>query len=215
MEFNYIADGIDAVVIDNFYTEKQLSEIMLELKWLTKPSILLDESHLVTAKTVEGHMMSSKNGVFLENVFAHWEHSALISHCMTQTHSDEFRNSILKFNTMFKSLMHCNARSHLLSYYENSDYYKPHTDSFFFTLLNYFNTEPKQFSGGEIVLKSCISDKEATIEPLNNRVVLIASATTHEVKAIKSNTSKSFTGDGRYSNGLFLTTRHITEMTPK
>ena len=25
MEFNYIADGIDAIVIDNFYTEDQLN----------------------------------------------------------------------------------------------------------------------------------------------------------------------------------------------
>lgn len=214
MEFNYIAEGIDAVVIDNFYTEDQLKEIMLELKWLTKPKILLDESQLVTAENSEGYM-SSKNGVFLENVFLHWEHSALISHCMTQTNSDEFKNSILGFNTMFKSVMHCNARSHLLSYYENSDYYKPHTDAFFFTILNYFNTEPKQFTGGEIVLKSCNSDKEATIEPMNNRTVLIASSTVHEVKPIKSNSTKLFTGDGRYCNALFLTTRHISEMTTK
>ena len=46
MEFQYIADGIDAVVIDNFYTEEQLKQIMLELKWLTKPSILIKENQL-------------------------------------------------------------------------------------------------------------------------------------------------------------------------
>jgi len=27
MEFTYIEDGIDAIVIDNFYTDKQLEDI--------------------------------------------------------------------------------------------------------------------------------------------------------------------------------------------
>ena len=67
MEFNYIADGIDAVVIDNFYSEEQLKEIMIELNWLTKPSILQDETQLTTAEQ-DGKMLSSKRGVFLENV---------------------------------------------------------------------------------------------------------------------------------------------------
>ena len=50
MEFNFIEDGIDAVVIDNFYTEQQLKEIMIELKWLTKPSIMVSEENLSSAR---------------------------------------------------------------------------------------------------------------------------------------------------------------------
>jgi hypothetical protein len=204
MEFNYVADGIDAVVIDNFYTEEQLSEIMLELKWLTKPSILLSEKDLVTAET-NGVYVASKNGIFLETVFKDWRYSALISHGMTQTKSPEFREGLLKCNSMFKSLFECNIRSHLLSYYENADYYKPHQDGFFFTILNYFNVEPKQFTGGEIVLKSCTSNKEASIEPMNNRTVVILSATVHEVRELKSSLNNSFSGNGRYCNATFLT----------
>jgi hypothetical protein len=205
MEFNYIADGIDAVVIDNFYTEEQLKEIMIELKWLTRPSVLVDETKLVSAQNNGGEVLTSKNGVFLEDVFVNWKHSALISHSMTQTSNKEFVDGLFNCNTLFKSLISCNSRSHLLSYYENSNYYKPHKDGFFFTILNYFNTEPKQFDGGEITLYSCNSVKIATVEPKNNRSIVIASSTLHEVKEIKSSLNNSFSGHGRYCNAIFLT----------
>jgi hypothetical protein len=206
MEFNYIADGIDAVVIDNFYTEEQLKEIMLELKWLTKPSIMVGESALIAAQDISGKNLTSKNGVFLENVFNNWRHSALISHGMTQIAIPEFRKRLLEFNTMFKSLFDCNSKSHLVSYYENSQYYKPHKDAFFFTMLNYFFVEPKQFEGGELLVYSCNSNKEATIEPKNNRAVLILSSTLHEAKEIKSSVDKKLSGTGRYCNAIFFTT---------
>jgi hypothetical protein len=204
MEFNYIADGIDAVVIDNFYTEDQLKEIMIELTWLTKPSVMLDERNLGAAHETNGKFLTSKNGVFLEKVFINWKHSALISHGMTQTNSQEFKDKLLEYNTMFKSLFECSSRSHLLSYYENSQYYKPHRDAFFFTVLNYFFTEPKQFEGGELVVYSCNSKKEATIEPKHNRTVVILSSTMHEAKEIKSKFDQKLSGNGRYCNAIFL-----------
>jgi hypothetical protein len=211
MEFNYIADGIDAVVIDNFYTEEQLKEIMLELKWLTKPSMLLDETRLISAEQ-DGKILTKKNGAFLESIFLNWKHSALISHGMTQTNTTEFKNKLLEFNTMFNSLLWCNTRTHLLSYYENTQYYKPHTDSCFFTILNYFFTEPKQFEGGELVVYSCNSKKEATIEPKHNRTVVILSSTMHEAKEIKSKFDQKLSGHGRYCNAIFLTYKDPREM---
>lgn len=205
MDFKFIADGIDAVVIDNFYTEEQLREIHIELKWLTKPSIMLDGKRLLSAKDPDsGTILTQKHGTFLEEVFVNWKHSALISHGITQTGDPIFMNKLLEFNTLFKSLFECNSRSHLLSYYEQSDYYKPHRDAVFFTILNYFNVEPKQFTGGEIVLSSCISNKQAIIEPINNRTVVIASSTLHEVKEIKSTLNNDLSGNGRYCNAMFL-----------
>jgi hypothetical protein len=204
MEFTYIADGIDAVVIDNFYTDAQLKEIMVELKWLTKPSILVGEDKLESAR-LNGELLASKKGIFLEHIFKDWQHSALISYGMKQTRDKEFIDGLYKYSTLFKSLVACNSRSHLLSYYENSNYYKPHTDGFFFTILNYFYNEPKQFEGGEIILHSCNSDKIATIELLNNRAIVIASQTMHEVKEIKSSFKDTLSGNGRYCNAMFLT----------
>lgn len=205
MVFSYISEGIDALVIDEFYSEAQLKEIMLELKWLTKPSILSNDKGIGAAKDLNtNNLITSKHGVFLEDVFKNWRHSSIITHTISNTQTEEFKSKMLSYNPLFKSFFQCDARCHLLSYYENADYYKEHVDSFFFTMLSYFNTEPKQFDGGEIVLNSCNSSKTASIEPRNNRVVIIASATPHEVKEISSKLKNTFSGDGRYCIASFL-----------
>jgi hypothetical protein len=203
MEFNYIADGIDAVVIDNFYTEEQLKEIMIELKWLTKPAVMLDPAKLGSA-VVNGEVMTSKQGMFLDFIFQHWQHSALMKYAYDNFQAPEVRDKLLEFNSLYKILYHCDSRTHLLSYYENSDYYKPHKDATVFTILNYFFTEPKQFSGGDLKLFSDTSNKEAEVEIRHNRVVLIAGVTHHEVKEIKSELQNTLSGNGRYCNAVFL-----------
>ena len=203
MKFNFIGDGIDAVIVDDFYTKDQLDEIMIELKWLTKNSIMINEDKLGSAIS-DGKILTSKNGVFLDYVFLNWRHSALITHGFTQTSGDDFRAKLLNYNSLFKSLFHCNGRSHLLSYYENADYYKAHKDNTFFTILNYFFIEPKQFTGGEIVLYSSTNDKKIEIEMKHNRTVIIAGSTPHEVTPIHSNLDGKLTGLGRYCNAIFL-----------
>jgi hypothetical protein len=208
MEFNYIADGIDVVVIDNFYSEEQLKEIMLELKWLTKPSIMMDHNRLSSA--VDEYTLkplTSKKGVFLETIFKDWMHSALISYPMENFTKSDVKAKLLEFNSLFKIIYHCDSRTHLLSYYENSDYYKPHKDGTVFTVLNYFFTEPKKFDGGNIRLFSDTSDKIADIEIKHNRIILIPGATRHEVTKLTSKLNNSFSGDGRYCNAVFLNLR--------
>jgi hypothetical protein len=204
MEFNYIEDGIDAVVIDNFFTEKQLQQIMVELKWLTKQEIMVDESDLFSSADIEtGEYQTSKNGIFLERVFINWKHSALISAPFEQF-SEDVVNKIVSFNSLFKLLVHCDTRNHLLSYYENSDYYKAHLDTTVFTVLCYFFVEPKQFDGGDLTLHSFDGKRKAEIEIKNNRVVIITGNTMHEVKQITSKMDNSFSGKGRYCNAIFL-----------
>ena len=93
MDFTYIDEGINAVVIDNFFNENQLKEIMTELKWLTKESVLVGEKQLDTAENEYG-ALASKSGVFLESVFNNWRHSALISSSVHQMNSKEFHNGL-------------------------------------------------------------------------------------------------------------------------
>jgi hypothetical protein len=208
MEFNYIEDGIDAVVIDNFYTEDQLKEIMLELKWLTKKSILVGEENLSSALNPNlKEYNTSKKGIFLEDVFKNDTHSALIKFSIDNFTKDTVKNKLIEFNPLYKIFYNIDSRTNLLSYYENSDFYKPHTDRTVFTVLNYFFNEPKKFTGGDLKLYGFDNKKEATIELKNNRVVIITGNTFHEVMPIKSELDNSFSGDGRYCNAIFLNMR--------
>jgi hypothetical protein len=204
MEFTYIANGIDAVVIDNFYTDLQLKEIMIELKWLTKPSVMLDENRLVAAKDESsGVPLTKKNGVFLEDVFFNHLHSSLITHSANNSVCEEVKDNLLSKNGLYNIMLYCNKRNHLLSYYENSQFYKFHRDNSVFTMLSYFYDEPKKFSGGELLLQSCNVNKVATVDCLHNRVVIIPGATFHQANPIKSE-SNDLSGNGRYCLASFL-----------
>jgi len=204
MEINYIGDGIDAVVIDNFYSEEQLKEIMFELKWLTKKSVLVGADKTAVAENEHG-ALANKTGIFLEKVFINASHSALITHPMTNLLKPEVRNKIESFNSLYRILYSCNTRTHLLSYYEEDGYYQPHWDSSVFTMLNWFNTEPKNFAGGNNILFSSNSDKQAEVEFRNNRVVIIPGCCFHEVKPIAMNSKEpQYSGNGRYCNSMFM-----------
>lgn len=211
MEFNYIAEGIDAVVIDNFYTEDQLSEIRSELKFLTKPSIMSeDRDKLEAGVDIDGNFVTTKAGVWVDHIFRDWNHSALISHPMTNFAKQEVQDKIISYNSLYSLLYHCNVRNHLLSYYENAGYYSKHVDAAVFTVLSYFYNEPKQFSGGDITLHNRDNTKKANVEIKNNRVIIIPSCTMHEVEKIEM-TSKKLSGEGRYCCAIFLTVQHLRE----
>lgn len=205
MDFKFIDEGINAAVIDNFYTQEQLDKIMLELKWLTRKEIMKGEDDILTAENEYGSI-AKKSGIFLEHVFINWRHSALISSAVDQLETKEFWDGMMGHNELYKTLFYCNHRSHLLSYYENADFYAPHMDASVYTILNYFHTEPKQWQGGEMVLKSLTQpDKEAVIEIKNNRVIIITSNTYHSVNRITSDLTEKFSGNGRYCNSIFMT----------
>ncbi len=211
MEWNYIADGIDAIVIDNFYNETQMKEIFDELQFLTKPSVMVDDKDaLEAAVDPDGNFITTKSGVWVDTVYRDWKHSALIKSPMEVFSKEEVKQKILSYNSLFKLFYHCNVRNHLLSYYENAGYYSKHTDAAVFTVLNYFCKEPKQFSGGNINLYSEGEKKKATIETRNNRVVIVPSCTVHEVDQIQM-TSQKLSGDGRYCCSIFLTVQHLKD----
>lgn len=211
MEFTYIADGIDAIVIDNFYSEEQLKEINDELTFLTKPSIMVeDKVKLVAAVDTDGNFSTTKSGVWVDSVFQDWRHSALIRCPIENFAKKEVKDKLIEFNSLMKMFYYCNVKNHLLSYYEDTGYYSKHTDDAVFTVLNYFYKEPKQFKGGDLTLYSDGELKKATIETKNNRVIVIPSCTVHSVDAIEM-TSKKLSGDGRYCNAIFMTIQRLKE----
>ncbi len=213
MNWNFIDGGIDAIVIDNFFTNEQLELIFKELQELTTPDNMKSEADLSSAN-VDGQFLTSKSGLFLEEYYSKtdYSYSALMRHMKEQMLSAEVKDRLIQENPLYKSLYACNVRSHLLSYYENNDFYKVHNDSFFFTILTYFHKTPKQFEGGELICYSMDETQKVTIEPRNNRTVIIASCTPHEVTPIKMNPADNFSGNGRWCFTTFFTHRDYREI---
>lgn len=204
MQISFIDDGIDAIVIDNFYSEEQLQEIWDEIKFLTNPKIMFeDKDELEAAVDVNGNFITNKAGVWVDKVYNNWRSSNLLRNIINNLNDAQLKTEVLNHNTLHKILWYCDKRGHLLSYYENTGYYSKHTDGGVYTVLSYFHKEPKMFSGGDIILHSYDNSKKATIETKNNRVVIIPSCVVHEVSEVKI-TTKKFSGDGRYCLSAFL-----------
>jgi predicted 2-oxoglutarate/Fe(II)-dependent dioxygenase YbiX len=206
MEFNYIDHGIDAIVIDNFYSESQLTEIFNELDKLTRDhKLIADKDKLEAAVDIDGNFVTTKYGAWVNDI-----NSAIVKYPIENFTKREVFDKIVGFNSMYRILFHMNRRSHLASYYENAGYYSKHVDASAFTILSYFHTEPKQFKGGDIVLHSNVFDKKVTIETRNNRVVILPSCTVHEVTPIEM-TSKILDGTGRYCCSIFASVEYLKE----
>lgn len=201
--FNYIAEGIDAVVIDNFYSDSQLSEIHKQLESLTNSQhMVADKDKLEAAVDLDGNFITTKYGVWITDV-----ESPIIKFSIKNFSDKEVVDKLIGFNSMYRILFYLNRRSHLVSYYENAGYYSKHVDSSVFTILNYFHTDPKQFTGGDIILHSSDFSKKATVETKNNRVIIIPSCTTHEVTQIQM-TPHKLDGIGRYCCSIFTETQN-------
>ncbi|HEX6284151.1 MAG TPA: 2OG-Fe(II) oxygenase, partial [Pyrinomonadaceae bacterium] len=83
-----------------------------------------------------------------------------------------------------------------LTSHNDGEYYHWHTDSGteetrarVVTFVYYFHSQPRQFSGGELVLYNEVGGEE--IEPVHDRLVMFNSRMKHEVKAV-SCPSKQF-----------------------
>lgn len=204
MQFSFIADGIDAVVIDNFYTEHQLNEIYHQLNGMTNKDIMVtDKDKLEAAVDPDGNFITTKYGVWFND-----DTLPLIKFPKEILSNRSLQNKFIEFNSMYRILFHLNRSAHLLSYYENAGYYSKHIDASVFTILSYFHQEPKNFTGGDIILHSHDLSKKAIVETKNNRVVIIPSCTLHEVTTVEM-TSQQLDGSGRYCCSIFLSDEYL------
>ncbi len=202
MKFTYIDEGINAIVVDETYSEEQVRLIKKELTYFNQPHKLRSPVETSSAQATNGEIMKKNNGLFLDDVFQHWKQSDIISSAIDKFKHHDFVKECMKYNTMFKMIKYLHGMSTLISYYEDSDYYKHHIDNACFTVVSYFFNEPKQFSGGEIILYSDDAAKQVEIEIMNNRSIIFPSCTMHSVNEIKLQSKNK--GDGRYCITHFL-----------
>jgi Rps23 Pro-64 3,4-dihydroxylase Tpa1-like proline 4-hydroxylase len=195
MDFTFVADGINAVVIDNFYTSDEEALVLSDCMSVLPQ--MMDESHTSGALDSNGSVIKKNHGAFIKSTG-----SALESLSKNKIFSIEVRDRMLIANSLYKILFGLNRVETLLSYYSDGDYYNNHIDDSIFTAVVYLYKQPKKFSGGEIVLQSYIQGTAATIDCLHNRAIIFPSVTPHSVKPIKLlNDSGS---DGRFCISHFI-----------
>ena len=193
------------IIIDEMYSESELEAIWEELNFLCYPSKLEKDPHksgtAIDQDTKEP--LKNNNCIWLDQCYSDRKYSNILS-CNRKL----FLNNLEIFkdhpNWFFQSFQ-CNRDNTLLSYYENGDFYKPHYDDAFCTVLTWFYKEPQRFTGGDLNLY--YKGARTNIVCKNNRTVVFPSSIFHEVEPIRMEEKFLNTKNGRFCMTQFLSSQ--------
>jgi Rps23 Pro-64 3,4-dihydroxylase Tpa1-like proline 4-hydroxylase len=188
---------VDFLIIENFFSPEEEKSIWKELDFLTEPNKLLGPADTDTAKDSKtGKNLKQNKGIFLDFIYSDKNVSNILS-LNEKIVSPEVKQAIKNLSPYYGIIDNVNATTTLVSYYEDQDYYEPHTDKNPITVLYYFYKEPKKFTGGELVLMG----KE--IEVKNNMAVIFFGCFEHSVNPVNYS-GNPYSGHGRYCISQFL-----------
>ena len=180
------------MVIDNFYSEEELSLILSELKFLSSGDKLVGQD-TDAAKEEDGTSFKSNTGVWLGNVYSDLGFSDI--HNINRRVFMDFIPNVKTGEWFFENIKLSRDYT-LLSYYEEGDYYKSHKDESLITVVTWLFEEPKKFQGGDIVF----TNFDTKIEVKHGRTVIFPSFLDHEVTEINMINDKDYGQQkGRYS----------------
>jgi len=195
-------DKFPILQIDNWYSEKEMNNIYLELDYY----MAIGKENMV--KTEKDNSTAVENDIPLSTGYRLKPHRndfySCINRCLMKQSSKKFNKYVEESMPQGNSFKHTNFNSSFISYYEDGDYYKSHTDIALFSCLIWIYKEPKNFTGGDITFSQC----NTTIQCKNNRMIFFPSYYLHEVSEInlidknKSNSGRFCITHFFYINGL-------------
>jgi predicted 2-oxoglutarate/Fe(II)-dependent dioxygenase YbiX len=190
-------DTIHYLYKENYFNQDELNLIFDELNFLNNPLIL--EGPEETRSAIENGVAQKKNkGVWISDFYTSPEKSSLWRLTRKVLDNDMLEYSQLHYSN--RAVLNTNYSKKLLSYYENADYYEPHTDSASVTVLFWFFKEPKNFEGGDLIL----NDIGKTFEVKNNSMLVFPSWAKHSVTEVKMDEKYLNKKLGRYSITMFM-----------
>ena len=203
MDFqSYTYQGVSFLVIKNLYTQDELFLIQKELDYLWySMAFNRSEEYLNVAKLNDGTVLGKRGGVWLDYHYQDRGSSNILRLNRKPFSNEDISNTFANLNPYHYHYLKLDFDNTLLQYYENSDYYKPHTDHAVFTLVTWFFREPKNFTGG----KFKFTDMNFELEIENNMCVIFPSFLWHEVEEVTMIEKNKYEPYGRFSMTQFLT----------
>jgi len=197
MEITCYKEPFEYVKIENMYDDDELSDIYAELTYLYKAQVMLPPEQTESAFDKNKKLLKQNQAIFLDTVYQD-RGSSLILRRNRKLFSMDLPYDYL--SSYFHGFKASNVDTTLISYYEDSDYYKPHCDMSVLTALTYFYAEPKKFSGGELE----IPRYGVTLEPKNNTTYIFCGQEMHGVAPISMDKNDLGKNLGRYCMAQFL-----------
>lgn len=190
-------DKIYYLFKENCFNNSDLNLLFDELNFLNNPLILEGPEETGSAEDDEGIQKKNK-GVWVSDFYTNPRKSSLWR--LSRNYLDKVINEYSDLHCSNRAILNTNYSKSLLSYYENKDYYKPHTDQSTVTILFWFFKEPKRFDGGDLFF----SDTEELIKIKNNSMIMFPSWAYHSVTELKMDEKFQNKKLGRYCLTTFL-----------
>ena len=187
------------MIIENFFTDSQIELALNELETYD----YLPPEKTGAAEAEDGTPLKKNQAVFIDGLYKeNRKDSFILNNYGSTLFTDEFKTACKTHDLLFNYVLETNFDETLVSYYENSDYYKRHCDSAVFTCLLYLFKTPKKFEGGEITFH--YRDIEYTPPFKNNMCIVFPSIVDHSVNPVKMHQDDLNKGNGRYCLSKFL-----------
>ena len=181
------------------YSEEELRLIWQELDFLTYSSKLADPSVYLGAKDSLGNYLSNAKALLLDSIYTQREYSNILT-INRKLFKEGYIQLFSELSPHLKYTPSVNSDITKLRYYQNGEYYKPHTDFGYPCLsLSYFYREPKQFSGGELFFPSHGYEFDCS----HNSMILFPGYVEHGVKMVETD-EIPYSGNSRYCMTQFL-----------
>lgn len=194
MQVTLCKEPFEFILIDDTYTEEELRLIFAELDFWTLSGNLKEPKD--TGAALENNKILKKNkGLFLDEVYSDRSYSNIL-----KLNRKIFSIKLDKPSLIVNILKEANADSTLVSYYEDSDFYKSHRDGDAVTAVTYLYKQPKAFDGGDLVFP----EYGYAFEPWFNRTYIFPGPINHSVDPVVMKQEDCGKGLGRYCISNFI-----------
>ena len=178
MNIQHLDCGFPYILVDEVYDKDELDLIWEELDFISCGDKMDSPEDTGSAKLPStGKYLKNNKGLFLDQMYNVREVSNILN-----VNRKIFTIDLTEHPSWFwKSLGPLlSMDTTLVSYYENNDFYDPHTDLSQVTILYWIYREPKKFEGGDLYFP----DYETGIRVKNNRAIIFPSFIEHGVTPI-------------------------------
>jgi hypothetical protein len=188
MFFERLAEPFDALVIKETFKEKELSNILNEIKPFTEKS-------------------QEPDGVWLLDVYKDLEMSATHNNSMETFFSPEVVESLFSVNSMYGLYDSVNNHSTQIKYFGDGQSSLLHYDSAAFTIMTFLFNDPKGFDGGDVTLQ--IGGDVAYEQEIENNMSIIFPSCYYVGLSEVSTKNKDVDNSGLYviTSYLFIESR--------
>jgi predicted 2-oxoglutarate/Fe(II)-dependent dioxygenase YbiX len=172
VSFIDLPNNFSLPIIDDFYSETELSEIKDDLKLLSAVAELKVFVNKA-AKDEKNNSKQKSNSFFLDDFYENKRDLSKVLKTNRKLFSEEVKAKLLEKSLFYEHIFYSNFDTTLLNFYEPTDYYQPHRDTSCFTALTFFKLE--EFSGGNLIFP----EYDIKVEAVENRLVIFPGFVLH------------------------------------